>query len=87
MRSSEDELLDGSNLLSIVVLFERDELGLHVFDERVTLGALQLGEEFFYRQISMSLRLGKGVLTNHIIAILIFHHELQRACTVTMHCS
>lgn len=47
-RGDEDQLLDGGDLLAVVVLLELCELRLDVLDEGFALSALELGEEFFY---------------------------------------
>lgn len=46
-RRDEDELLDGGDLLAVVVLLELHELRLDVLDEGVPLGVLELAEKFF----------------------------------------
>lgn len=46
-RGGVDQLLDGSDLLAVVVLLELRELRLDVLDEGVALGASKLAEEFF----------------------------------------
>ena len=46
MRTRDNQLLDGSDLLSVVVFFERDELRLHILDEGIPFGALELCKKF-----------------------------------------
>jgi hypothetical protein len=53
--SDEDELLDGGDLLAVVVLLELQELRLDVLDEGVALSALELAEEFFWRGVLVAL--------------------------------
>ena len=74
-------------MLPVIVLLQRNELRLHVFDEGVAFSAFQLREKFFCLVISLdTLLTAEGILTNHIVAILVLHHELQRTRTITVQC-
>lgn len=60
-RGSEDQLLDGGDLLAVVVLLKLQELRLNVLDEGFALGALELGEEFFCGGVLACCRIRVGV--------------------------
>lgn len=62
MRPGEDQLLDGRNLFTKVVLLELEQLWLDVLDKSLALSTLQLPKKLFYKGISGVLD-KKGSLT------------------------
>lgn len=68
--SSENQFLDSDDLLAIVVLLELDELWFHILHESLAFSAFELSKK----------------LLNDVVPILVFHHQLQRTCTIAMHC-
>lgn len=50
---SVNELLDGSNLLSVRKAFEKGQLGFNELNEFISLGSLQLIEQLFCTTVSI----------------------------------
>lgn len=49
--TTEYQLLNGGNLLAVVVFLELDELWLHVLYKGITLGSFELDEKLFCTDI------------------------------------